>query len=73
MEISDPLWRPRIRTPQYMHLWDAVFVIDLPQVPVFLTGGLPELKCGHKGIFIRQTLRQDISTTQETKRALVKN
>ncbi len=39
------------------HLWDAIFVIDLPQVPVFFTRGLPELKCGHKGIFIWQTLR----------------
>lgn len=38
------------------YLWYAVLVDNLPNIPVFSPGSLPEFESGYKGIFIRQTL-----------------
>lgn len=38
------------------YLWYAVLVNNLPNIPVFFPGSLPEFEGSYKGIFIRQTL-----------------
>jgi hypothetical protein len=43
------------------HLWDAIFVEDLPEVPIFTSGGFPEFKRCHKGILVWQSLRKNVS------------
>ena len=53
---------------QATHLRDAVFIIDLPQVPVFPSRRLPELECGNKGILVWQALRKHVSITETGKR-----
>lgn len=40
------------------HLWDSIFVKNLPEVPVLSSRGFPELERRHKGIFIRKPLRE---------------
>lgn len=38
------------------YLWYAILVNNLPDIPVFFPGSLPEFECSYKGIFIRQAL-----------------
>lgn len=42
------------------YLWYAILVNNLPDIPVFLPGSLPEFEGSYKGIFIRQALRKYI-------------
>lgn len=42
------------------NLWDSVFVVDLPQVPVLTPRGFPELEGGDKRVFVWQSLRKHV-------------
>lgn len=47
------------------HLWDSIFVKNLPEVPVFTPRGFPELKGGDEGVFVRKTLRENVPAGKE--------
>lgn len=52
------------------YLWYAVLVNNLPDIPVFLPGSLPEFEGSYKGIFIRQALWKNIPGMGRGKRKM---
>lgn len=47
------------------HLWDSIFVENLPEVPIFTSGGFPEFKRCHEGVLVWQSLRKHVPVEKE--------